>query len=660
VPAAGGAGAPRRLAPPLPTKRPSRNAHLIAFVFLPFAVGFYLSYLFRTINAAISGQLVADLALGASDLGLLTSVYFLTFAAAQIPVGMLLDRYGPRRVQSAMLVVAAGGAVLFGTAHRFLPLLIGRALIGFGVAASLSAGLKAIVLWFPKQRVAFLNGTMIMLGAFGAVTATAPAQLLTETVGWRGLFELLAAMTVAAAVIIYVVVPEPTGAGLSVTRSSPAGLKAVYADPRFWRLAPLAAASIGSAWALQGLWAGPWLTDVEGLDRKALIAQLLAMAVALSVGALLLGTIADRMRRHGIGPQRLFVALVILFVAAQLTLILQLRVPSCVPWCVVAIAGAGTVLTYTIVAEFFPKELAGRGNAALNVFQLSWAFVVQYATGLILVQWPRHDGHYPVIAYRVAFSLNLAVQIAALAWFEWSRVRALGARAIRHLLGVSPPICKNIDATRAPHERALVLWTECLASARLQASTWRFAAAGLTGICIALGLALTITAGGAEVTPWIVQADRLDETVSASPPADPPSDAQIAYFLARFVKNVRSLSTDPVVVRANWTDALGYVTARGARMLGEYATDTRPFMRVGLQSVTVEIIYIVRASANSFEIHWRENIYGKIASCELYTGVAEIILKPGNSTDVLKNPIGLYVHGFRWSCDGTGERGCQR
>lgn len=486
-------------------------------MFLPFAFGFYLSYLFRTINAAISGQLVADLALGAADLGLLTSIYFLTFAAAQIPVGMLLDRYGPRRVQSTMLVLAAAGAALFATAQRFLPLLFGRALIGFGVAASLTAGLKAIVLWFPKERVALLNGTMIMLGALGAITATAPAQALTETIGWRGLFELLAVMALAAAVVIYVVVPEPVGAGQSVTHSNPAGLSAVYADPRFWQLAPLAAACVGSAWALQGLWAAPWLTDVERLDRKAVITQLLAMAVALSVGALALGTIADRMRRHGVGPHRLFAAVVILFIAAQLTLILRLPVPSCLPWCVVAIVGAGTVLTYTIVAEIFPKELAGRGNAALNVFQLGWAFVVQYATGLILAQWPRHYGHYPVIAYQVAFSLNLAVQITALAWFEWSRLRVLGACAIRHLLGVSPPICRNIGATVSPYERAMDLWIERVASARQQASTWRFAAAGLACICLALGLALTIVVSRAETTPWIVQAD-LEETVRASAP----------------------------------------------------------------------------------------------------------------------------------------------
>src|SRR5579871_3836104 len=174
------------------TERSTQNWRLIAFVFLPFAAGYYLSYLFRTINALISGQLTSDLSLDAGDLGLLTSVYFLTFAAAQIPIGVLLDRCGPRRVQSALLLVAAAGAALFGMSQGFLQLIAARAMIGLGVAAALTAGLKAIILWFPKERVALLNGYMIMLGALGAVTATAPAERLIDWTGWRGLFELLA------------------------------------------------------------------------------------------------------------------------------------------------------------------------------------------------------------------------------------------------------------------------------------------------------------------------------------------------------------------------------------------------------------------------------------------------------------------------------------
>lgn len=151
----------------------------------------------------ISGPLSAELGLDAANLGLLTAVYFLVLAGAQIPIGVLLDRFGPRRVQSVLLVVAAGGAALFAASTGLLELLIARAMIGIGVAAALMAGLKAIVTWFPRERVALINGYMIMLGALGAVTATAPAEWLMGYSGWRGLFELSAAATLAAALLIF-------------------------------------------------------------------------------------------------------------------------------------------------------------------------------------------------------------------------------------------------------------------------------------------------------------------------------------------------------------------------------------------------------------------------------------------------------------------------
>ncbi|MET4349552.1 MFS transporter, partial [Bradyrhizobium sp. RT9a] len=174
---------------------------LIACVFLPFAAGYYLSYLFRTINTLVAGRLASDLGLGAADVGLLTSIYFLVVMAAQIPVGMLLDRFGPRRVQSVLLAVAAGGAALFGLSTGFLSLLFARAMVGLGSAAALMSGLKIIVLWFPRERMALINGYMIMLGSLGAVTATAPAEVLLDWIGWRGLFGVLAAASALAAIL---------------------------------------------------------------------------------------------------------------------------------------------------------------------------------------------------------------------------------------------------------------------------------------------------------------------------------------------------------------------------------------------------------------------------------------------------------------------------
>ncbi len=328
---------------------------------------------------------------------------------------MLLDRFGPRRVQSALLLIAAAGAALFGISTGFLSLLIARAMIGVGVAAALMAGLKIIVLWFPRERVALINGFMIMLGALGAVTATAPAEMLLDWIGWRGLFEVLAAASAAAAVLIYIVVPErTTGSHRTHGKST---LRTVYSDARFWRIAPLSAACVGSAWALQSLWAAPWLRDVEGLDRASLVTQLFVMALALSVGALFLGLLADRVRGRRKMTEVLFAAVGTVFIVAELMLILHQPWPSLFPWCVVSVVGSATALSYAIIGDYFPTELVARANGGLNVLHFGWAFIVQYGTGLILEQWPQQEGHYPALAYQTAFSIIVVLQLAALAWF---------------------------------------------------------------------------------------------------------------------------------------------------------------------------------------------------------------------------------------------------
>ena len=341
----------------------------ILSVLLPFAAGSFLSYFYRTINAVIAADLSSSLQLRASDLGLLTAVYFLSFAAMQLPLGVALDRYGPRRVQGVLLLVAAIGAALFGMAHSLAAFLVGRALIGLGVSAALIAGLKSIRLWFSKERLPLLNGCFIMLGTLGALTATAPAELMVSWIGWRALFAGLAAATAACAVVILLLSPE------AIDRQPQSGhgasLKHIYTSQRFWRLAPLSTMCISTAWALQGLWAGPWLADVENLARPEIVHHLFIMALALCAGALLHGILAERLRRRGVSTQAVLAAVGVLFIAAQLALILRLPVPSYLLWAIVGSMGAATVPSFTILAEYFSSEIAGQANAALNILHIS-------------------------------------------------------------------------------------------------------------------------------------------------------------------------------------------------------------------------------------------------------------------------------------------------
>jgi MFS family permease len=396
-------------------------------VFLPFAAGYFLSFLFRTINASISPVLVSDFGLNAAETGLLASVYFLVFAGAQLPIGVLLDRYGPRRVHSVLLVVAVGGATLFGNATGYAELLLGRAMIGLGVAAALMAGLKAIVIWFPKERIALVNGCMIMLGSLGAATATAPTDWVLDLIGWRNLFAVLTLATLATAGLIYFVVPErDTSPNRSATSGKRFTLRSIFSDRQFLRIAPLSATCIGSSWALQSLWAASWLADVEGFDRQSLIDQLFIMAIGISLGALLLGTMADRLRKRGIATEVLLAAVGGLFILAELALVLRVPLPSIMPWSVVSVVGAATVLSYAIIADYFPLEVAARANGALNLVHFGWAFAVQYGIGLVVGQWAPQDGHYPVAAYQAAFGLSLALQVAALVWFAIPWFRTFG------------------------------------------------------------------------------------------------------------------------------------------------------------------------------------------------------------------------------------------
>jgi MFS family permease len=290
-------------------------------VFLPFAIGYYFSYLVRNVNAVIAPDLVAELGLTAESLGLLTSVYFLTFAAFQLPLGVLLDRYGPRRVESALLLCAAAGSALFAASDGIAGLTVGRALIGLGVSACLMASFKANTLWFPPEKLPFVNGCIMTAGGLGALSATAPVEALLGVTGWRGVFVLFTALSGLAAVVLFMVVPrrpeESRDVAVEGLAQALAGVRRVFTSRAFWRVVPMSTLNQAAFLAMQGLWAGPWFIDVAGMERDEAARQLLWIALAMVAGFFTLGAFTERLARRGVSTVAVATALVVVFLAVQ-------------------------------------------------------------------------------------------------------------------------------------------------------------------------------------------------------------------------------------------------------------------------------------------------------------------------------------------------------
>lgn len=232
----------------VPGGRGQAGSRHMAVALLPLAGGYFLSYLFRNVNGVVAADIMRDLGIGADALGQLTSIYFLAFAAAQLPVGVLLDRYGPRRVQFALLLCAAAGAGLCALNLGFAGLLLGRALIGLGTAGGLVAGLKASAAWFPRERLAMVNGAFVMCGGLGALAATWPVELGLRLVDWRGLSAILAVFACAVALAIRGGVPD--WQQRPVPSQQQVRLRDVVRDPMFRRFAPLSASCFGTVLAV--------------------------------------------------------------------------------------------------------------------------------------------------------------------------------------------------------------------------------------------------------------------------------------------------------------------------------------------------------------------------------------------------------------------------
>ncbi|MFP5391755.1 MAG: MFS transporter [Gammaproteobacteria bacterium] len=404
---------------------PLRGA-LAARVFACFAAGYLLSYALRAVNAVIAPLLMREAGLSNADLGLLSSAFFVSVGVMQLPLGIWLDTYGSRRTEAALLVVAAGGAALFAVSSSLTWMWIARALIGIGVAPCLISAFKAFRQWFAVEQQSQLASWMLVAGTAGALSATVPVTLALPAIGWRGVFWVVSALLllVAAAVFFWLreveAEYERTQHAHGASQQDDGGYRRIFGSPYFRRMGIIGLVNHGIFFALQTLWAGPWMTQVLGKSTAETGEILFAFNLVLMLGYLALGWAAPRLVARGLNAHTIIGAGVAVMAASQLAMLFTRAHAAWLLWLVLALAVPVTTLVQAQVGMAFPARLAGRANSAYNLLLFVGAFITQWGFGVLVDRFRAH-GLHEVDAFRATLATVVALQAGALFYYVLNR-----------------------------------------------------------------------------------------------------------------------------------------------------------------------------------------------------------------------------------------------
>jgi len=389
--------------------------HLAFRLLIPFAAGYFVSFLLRNVNAIIAPDLSAALGLSAADLGVLTAAYFLTFASIQLPLGILLDHYGARRVEAFLLLIAALGCIGFALGTNLFELIGARALIGLGVSACLMASFKVLAVWYPPERLPSLNAAVMVAGGLGALAATTPLARGVDWLGWRHMFFVLAALTILVAIVVFTTPEKPNTRSTESFKRQLQALADILKSSVFWTYAPMTASGLGGFVALQGLWAVPWLMDVSGETRDGAAFHMLLTTVAMVCGWLATATLVDPLRRLGVSPGHFMTICNLIGLLLMGCLWLGVGDTRLIWFLRGVFYAVGNIAFADLTARFAPT-LAGRVNTALNFCTFMGAFGVQIGYGILLNSLTQ-SGWTLVQSHQVAFGILAVLQGAGLFWY---------------------------------------------------------------------------------------------------------------------------------------------------------------------------------------------------------------------------------------------------
>ena len=394
---------------------PKRQAITVFFV---FAFGYFLSCLLRAITATLSPVLTLEFELMAADLGLLAGGYFLGFASMQIPLGYLLDKFGPKKIVSSFLLIAFIGTLSFALAQSFSGLLISRILIGVGVSACLMAPLTGYRIWFAENQQQRANSWMLMIASLGFLSSTLPVQLLLPSLGWRWLFGGIAGLILISIFLMLAFIPKwdhqkDESLENPVRQGS---LSDVWKNKFFISVIPMGLFNYGGLMAIQTLWAGPWMIRVAGYTPLESATGLFWINITMLVSFFLWGYFLPRITNLGFSALKILKLGLPVSFLVMLTIIILGSKAGVFYITLFILSSIFLSVTQPAVGLSFQSHLAGKALTSFNLLIFLGTFIMQWVMGLV-IDLVKNYGYTEIIGFKAAFSFFLFLSLISYIFF---------------------------------------------------------------------------------------------------------------------------------------------------------------------------------------------------------------------------------------------------
>jgi sugar phosphate permease len=396
-------------------------------IFCILAFGYILVYFHRLCPAVLAVDMMRDLHTTGALTGLLGAAYFYPYALMQLPAGLLSDSWGPRKTIALFFLVAFAGSVTLGLAPSVVVAFIGRTLVGLGVAMLFVPTLKILAEWFHVREFALMTGILMALGGVGSLSAAAPLAWLSTRIGWRFSFVAVGFFTLILAVLVFIFVRNrpadmgwPSPAGNRQSGQPPIGLMAgvgkVLSSPAFWPLAIWFFFNCAIFFSFGGLWGGPFLIQVYGLDKGHAARILSMLAVGMIVGSPLLSYVSNSVF-HARKPVLMISSIVVTALTAVLAFLTQ-QVPTAGLFALCfglgVFSSAIVVIGFTTNKELFPVQMAGTATGIVNLFPFAGGAIFQPILGAVLEHYGRIDGKFTLVGYEKAFLVLFVCAVVAM------------------------------------------------------------------------------------------------------------------------------------------------------------------------------------------------------------------------------------------------------